>query len=105
MSVAKSFLAIIQLLAFFIYLYSIYYQEIVKCKNAPVVFKTYGKLKFLTYWDLLLQFGFSTIIVLNNLLKIKSLERFIDTIFYSLALPVSLVNIFFRDLLRIIYFF
>ncbi|XP_017493955.1 PREDICTED: androgen-dependent TFPI-regulating protein-like, partial [Rhagoletis zephyria] len=91
MASKESLLTGVRLLAVLIYGYSIYYQQI-----TPNPFNVHriGKLKFLTYWDLLLQFSFFTLLLLSqSLLKIKSksLTKAIDVIFYSLALPVSLI--------------
>jgi len=86
-----SLLSGIRLFAFLIYGYSIYYQQI-----TPNPFNVHpiGKLKFLTYWDLLLQFTFFTLILFSHsLLKIKSksLNKLIDVFFFSLVLPLSLI--------------
>lgn len=84
-------LTAIRSFAVLVYGYSIYFQEITP---NPFNIHYLGKLKFLTYWDLLLQFSFFTLLlVTQSLLKIKknSIIKLIDTLFFSLALPVSLI--------------
>ncbi|OTF75264.1 hypothetical protein BLA29_001260 [Euroglyphus maynei] len=89
---AGKFLTIVRLLSFLIYLYSIYWQYVVQLPFISPERKVFGPFKFLTYWDLLLQTGFFFLLLIQQqLFDSRQFKNFIGLIFYSLALPVSLL--------------
>lgn len=86
---AGKLVTIIRLSAFLIYLYSIYWQYIVRPPFLSPERKIFGQFIFLTYWNLLLQTGFFFLVLINQLFESRQLKNFIDLIFYALALPTS----------------
>lgn len=102
----RSTLAAIRLSAVAIYGYSIYYQQV---NNTLPVKKPFGKLKYLTYWNLvriqrhsgcnlflwftlqLLQFTYFSLVTLATVSKSKVATKLIDFLFFALAFPMALI--------------
>ncbi|XP_027203557.2 androgen-induced gene 1 protein-like [Dermatophagoides pteronyssinus] len=88
---SNKFLLIIRFAAFLLYGYSVFYRQKNETLPPHLRNRPFGKWKFLTYWDLLLQFGFFGLALIGSFRWTpKSFGRLVDFVFYSLAFPVAM---------------
>ncbi|XP_027203556.1 androgen-induced gene 1 protein-like [Dermatophagoides pteronyssinus] len=89
---SNKFLLIVRFVAFIAYGYSVYYIWTYETLPPEVRGRPFGKWKYLTYWDLLLQLGFFGLALIGSFRWTpKSFGRLLDFLFYSLVFPIAMI--------------